>query len=493
MLMPRGAGVVDRRPKVLIQGAGMVFLGIAVAYLLATGEIRVLTLLLLVVLGLLCLPPRRGTYILLAFLPFMYFLRRQVLYFDKFAARDPILLFPPLVTVTIVFGVVVFYGDRLSYFLARSALLKAVAALLFLFVLQVLNPLQGSVLVGLAGGLFFVIPTVWVFMGLLLDQRDIRKIFGLILAIGTVTALYGIYQHYIGFTEVELYELESKGFLKEFGERPRSMSTFAGLSDFSLYMATTGTLCFAYYWNARRNFLYLALLGLNLFALLWTASRTSILILAFSIITFLIVSSKQPRQVFVRGLVALLFVGGFYLYLYSYTPVEIYRAHGSTDPFIAHTIAGVAHPTEESSFKKRLSTYSYIVGEGFLEYPFGRGLGSTTTAAERFVGGQIFTVDSYFFEIIHGSSIVAGILFIVIVVLFFRASLKLALRHRDVLAYRVVTGLLAGFFLGSVFGYSIRDTIGGPLAWLLIGWMVRESVESSGEAPAADPDMARIA
>src|SRR5882762_8052407 len=53
-------------------------LGLTIAILLSEGEIRYIVLLLLTILGLVCLSPKRGIFIVLAFLPFMYFLRRQV-------------------------------------------------------------------------------------------------------------------------------------------------------------------------------------------------------------------------------------------------------------------------------------------------------------------------------------------------------------------------------------------------------------------------------
>jgi hypothetical protein len=478
----------DRRPIVLLLAGGVIALGAVIAFLLVSGQIRTIVLVLLLVLGTLCLSPRRGIYILLTFLPFMYFLRRQLLHFHDFAQRDPILLFPPLITVAMFVGFIGFRGGQLNRYVRRSGLMKAVLALLILFFLQMFNPLQGNLLVGVAGAIYFIIPMLWVFMGLLLDERDVRRIFGLIVVIGTVTALYGIYQHQFGFSDVEQYEMASKGFLKAFGERPRIMSTFAGLVDFSLYMVITGAICFAQYWSTKKNLIFLLLFGLISFALLWAASRTSFLILAFSIVTFLIMSSKHLRLVLVRGVVALIAVAAVYLYLYSYTPVEIYEAHGSSNPFIAHTIAGVAHPTQESTFQKRLRTWSYISGRGLAEYPIGRGLGSTTTAARKFSGGKIFVVDSYFFEIIHGSSLAAGILFIVVLVLFFRAAISLSLRFRDNLTYKIIISLLSAVFLGSIFGGSIRDSISGPVAWLLIGWTVREYVERSEERQAVAPD-----
>jgi hypothetical protein len=474
----------DRRPFILIWAVGTIALGVVSAYLLASGQVRAITLLLLFLLGALCLSPRRGIYILLTFLPFMYFLRRQILHFHDFAQRDPILLFPPLVTAVMFVGFIAFRGGQLNWYVRRSGLMKAVVALLILFFLQIFNPLQGNTLVGVAGAIYFIIPMLWVFMGLLIDERDVRRIFGLIVVIGTVTALYGIYQHQFGFSDVEHYELASKGFLKTFGERPRIMSTFAGLGDFSLYMAITGAICFAQYWRAKKKLFYLLLLGLTSFALLWAASRTSFLILTFAIITFLIMSSKHLRLVLVRGVVALIAVAALYIYLYSYNPAEIYEAHGSSNPFIAHTIAGVTHPTQETTFQKRLSTWSYVSGRGLMEYPLGRGLGSTTTAAKKFVGGEILVVDSYLFEIIHGSSLAAGVLFMVVLVLFFRAAISLSLRYRANFTYKIIISLISAFALGSIFGGCIRDTISGPLAWLLIGWTVREYVENSEGRPA---------
>ena len=88
MLTPAG-GPPSGGAGALLRGAALLALGAIVASLLVSEQIRVLLLVLLVVLGLLCLSPRRGVFVLLAFMPFMYFIRRQVLHFNEFASRDP--------------------------------------------------------------------------------------------------------------------------------------------------------------------------------------------------------------------------------------------------------------------------------------------------------------------------------------------------------------------------------------------------------------------
>lgn len=481
MLIAPVSGALTQRTTTLLWGLGIALIGLVVAFLLVQGNVRAVTLLLLTMLGILCLNPRRGVYILLIFLPFMYFLRRQVLHFQEFAQRDPILLFPPLVTIAIFLGIVVFYNRRLYAYFRRSALLKAVLGLLVLFTLQIFNPLQGNILVGVAGAIYFIIPVLWVSMGLLLDATDMRRIIALLMIIGTVTALYGIYQGVFGFSEVERYELESKGFYKVLGTRERAVSTFAGLGDFSVYLCTAGFLAFAHYWRNKVNLLYLGILGIIALAMLTAASRTSILVLLFSILTFLTLYGRRLSQILTRGFFLVIIVGSLYGYLYTFSPEEIFDRYRSSNPFIVHTVAGVTQPTQESTFKKRLWTWAYVVGPGLQQQPFGRGLGSTTTAATKFSGGERFTVDSYFFEIIYGSGPLAAVLFTAIVYCFFRDGLRLTLRDPSNFTYKVVIAVVAAHVLGSVFGVDVRDSVNGPTAWLVIGWMVKEAVDRSEE------------
>src|SRR5262245_8161309 len=115
-----GMGLRDPRSAALVWAIGSILLGIMIMFLLIRGEIRMLTLLMLGLLGLAALAPKRGIYILMLFLPFMYFLRRSVLTFEEFSRRDPILLFPAIVTAAMFMGVVLL--DRKSTRLNSSHL-----------------------------------------------------------------------------------------------------------------------------------------------------------------------------------------------------------------------------------------------------------------------------------------------------------------------------------------------------------------------------------
>jgi hypothetical protein len=471
-----GTAPINRKTAILLWGFAAIALGLTIAVLLSEGQIRAIVLLMLLLLGLLCLSPRRGIYILLVFLPFMYFLRRQVLHFNEFSKTDPILLFPPLVTIAMFLGFIIFYTADFYRYLQRSLLMKLLLALQLIYFLEIFNPLQGSILVGLAGAMYFMIPMLWVFMGLLLEEADIRRIFKLIIVIGAITAAYGVYQHFFGLSDVEKYEAESKNFFLTIGAKVRIMSTFSSMGDFSLYSSIAAFLAFAHYWRTKTSLLYLGPMGLAVCSIFWGSVRAAMFSLAFSIIMFLIVHAESRPQVLLRATMACVVVGSLYGYLYTFTPKEIWEVSRSKDPFVVHSIAGLAHPTEESSFNLRLENWAYIVKSSFLEYPAGRGLGSTTVAARKFEGEEARTVDSMFFELMYGSSPLGAFLLLLITLVVFRDLMTLTIESAEPFSLRVTFGLLAAFFLGSYFGQNLRDTVNSPLAWLLIGWTVRESV-----------------
>ncbi|HET6373187.1 MAG TPA: hypothetical protein VFG76_07760 [Candidatus Polarisedimenticolia bacterium] len=483
-----GTGALDPRTALLLWGAGSILLGLTVSFLLVRGEIRLIVMLLLGVLGLACLSPRRGVYILTLLLPFLYYLRRLVLNFQAFEQRDPILIFPALTAVAMFMGVAIFHGPLIFHYLKRSTLLKVCVVLMGWFLIEIINPLQGGPLVGIAGAMFFIVPMLWCFFGLLMTRKDLGRILKIVLAIGLVTALYGLKQHYFGMTDIEIYELKSKQFYKTFGgsSTVRVMSTFSSPGDFSQYLMVAGFITFAYFWRHKKNLMLALIVGLNLWAMLWVAVRTSFLLLMFSILILLALSGRNAMQIKLRGVGALLAITIAYGVLYQYDPQEMYTTEFSDNPYVVHTLSGITHPTEEKSLWMRFRNWGFIVSSTITSDPVGRGLGSTTTAAKRFTGGQAFEADSYFFELFYGSGILAPVLFAIIALQTLRSLLKKCLEEPNAFDYKLCLGLMSGIFLGSVFGQAARDTISGPLAWLIIGWTVRQTVE---HAPGAAPDL----
>ena len=65
------------------------------------------------------------------------------------------------------------------------------------------------------------------------------------------------------------------------------------------------------------------------------------------------------------------------------------------------------------------------------------------------------------------------------------------LEKPDEYLYKICFGLMCGVFLSSIFGITLRDSISGPLAWLLIGWTASEMVASRQAALPGTPAEAR--
>lgn len=474
-----GMGFRDPRSAFLLWGGASILLGMTVTFLLILGEFRLLVLLLLSFLGLLCLSPRRGVYILTLFLPFMYWLRRSVLVFEEFSSFDPIVLFPMVMSVAIFVGLVLFNGRKIMYYLRRSAILKASFLLMALYTAQMLNPLQGSLLLGLIGGLFFLAPMVWITLGLLMDRDDIVRIVKIVIVIGVIVSTYGLWQHYFGYTAVEKYELRAKDFYKVMGDSAtRVMSTFSSFTDFARYITIAGLLVFAMAYRTRLWIAGLALLGVMLYSMLFTASRTSFLVVFFSIAMFFLAHARNRRQIAVQGFFLVVLVFSLYAYVSQFDPKRVYSQQFSTDAHVVHTVSGMTHPLQEGSFKGRITAWRQVT-MGSLSNPFGHGVGSTTHIAPRFEGGHYFEVDSFFFELFYGSGLPAPFLFAVIAFLILQLVVQKCLEHPDDKIYKVCFALLCGALLSSVFGTTARDFISGPLIWLVIGWLVRDHVDAA--------------
>src|SRR5438094_5068959 len=96
-----------------------------------------------------------GLVAMMFFEPVRGILRRAQYLFLDYSAQDPIHLLTPI--VTLMAFVMLVRTRRLEMFVA-TPLAGAVSVLGAIYVLEILNPLQGSPLIGLAGALFMLVP-----------------------------------------------------------------------------------------------------------------------------------------------------------------------------------------------------------------------------------------------------------------------------------------------------------------------------------------------
>ncbi len=174
--------------------------------------------------------------------------------------------------------------------------------LLGLFVLQIFNPLQGGLLVGLGGAFYYVIPMVWFFVALCYANNQlIRKLMIAIVVIGVVTGAYGLWQMTFGFFSFEKYWIETGGFASlHVGRFIRAFSTFSSPEEYSRYLQIAGVIAFGYFLK-RKNLGWLLIFAFIGISTIMTGARSSVFGLVLSILVLLVIwKAKDIRGVFIR-------------------------------------------------------------------------------------------------------------------------------------------------------------------------------------------------
>jgi len=155
-----------------------------------------------IVLGIASLKIENGIMAIFIYLPFMAFIRRFIYSFSSYISIDPILIVCDMLIVLMFSYLIICEKSRISSFYTNNRLVKASFLLLLLFSLQIFNPLQGNLMIGLAGAKFYIVPLLWLFIGLFVSKKFIEKILYLVVIIGFITALYGLRQNFLGFTSL---------------------------------------------------------------------------------------------------------------------------------------------------------------------------------------------------------------------------------------------------------------------------------------------------
>jgi hypothetical protein len=419
---------------------------------------------------------RKGIIAILIFLPFMAFLRRAIYFVSPYAKYDPIHLVVPALVLFIFVGILLFDKERLAQAFKGNSLAKYVILLLGLFVLQIFNPLQGNLFVGLGGALYYVIPMMWFFFALCYANNQlIRKLMIAIVIIGMITGAYGLCQMVFGFLPFEEYWIETGGFASlRVGRFIRAFSAFSSPEEYSRYLQIAGVIAFGYFLK-RKNlawFLIFAFIGIST---IMTGVRSSVFGLALSVLILLVIwKAKDIRRAFIR---LVLLVSAF-LVIMSFVPLPVsefdYQSQSIFYTMAGHTARGFFNPIGESTFQGRLNLWKYLFADIVRGNPVGYGLGSTSIAAQKFGGWGVGT-EGYIFAIFVNSGVVGGLLFLIISLVVLKKGIELSIQSgsNKTLA-PLVLAIITGLTLNNIFGSSFILYSVAPVGWFLIGWIVRE-------------------
>jgi len=357
---------------------------------------------------------------------------------------------------------------------ADTPLAKLVVALLCVMALEIVNPAQGGLTVGVAGALYYIVPLIWFWVGRSLPTEKIagdlvRVFFPLLAALAAVLGLYQTFYGYLSFEAHWVRQQIAGGFAALIinGSVVRAFSFFTSPSEYSLFLGL-GLVCCAAPLVVGRKRLVTLLIPLLVWALFLESVRAAVVLAAMAVLAMISLTGRNSEQMFTRAFLAVVLGGGIMYF-------GLHRLEGmdSTDTRMEtlkeHTVDGLLNPGE-SSASGHLEIAVFGIKDG-LKHPLGEGLGSTTMAATKMGshGGAGYENDVA--NMFASLGVVGGLLYVVTILV---ALYTVFVIWRD---RRSFVALATFGILVSQLGYWLQ---GGHYALVAICWFLIGSVDRAG-------------
>lgn len=430
-----------------------------------------------------------GLTAMVVFEPLRGFLRRLQYLIVPYSDTEPIHLLTPV--VTLVAFMIIFKRFSLHMFFG-GALAKAVTLLGAICFLQIFNPLQGGVVIGLSGALFYLVPMAWFYLARAVDEEFFPKTLKLVAVMGAVCSLWGLNQIVFGYSDYERYWIENTDAYSSIAvyNVTRALATFSSAEEWGRYVLLGALAAFGF--SAARNigqrrYLWLGLGLVLCFMLALSGQRTSIFGLILGLGVLFGTGARTLGGMIARmGLLALPFVlvvamaGSL-----ADDDVASLGADEGIQTMLSHAGKGTIDPTGEGSLAARFRTWGQLWRETIPSNPLGSGLGARSALARRSNGTEEIAIDNHFFYIAISAGVPAMLLLIGILFGAGKAAVSNWLAtepgSEEDIHSRIALALLSSFILNNFFGTSFAMYSIAPIGWLLIGWIARRREGASDE------------
>jgi len=433
-----------------------------------------------------------GLIAMMLFEPFRGFLRRAQYLFLNYSDNDPIHVLTPIVTL-LAFGMLL---QRRGLGILRETPLAGMVSLLgLIYFIQIFNPLQGGLTVGFSGALFVLVPVAWFYFGQEIKPSFLETVFRLMVVLGFITSLYGIYQLAFGFPSFEKYWIENTDFYNsiQVGNVKRALATYSSAEEWGRYIEVGALVAFGFGAAAGRYLRrasWFVFGGALTLMLLFTGQRTAIFGLILGILVLLMLGARTWRGAVGRLLMVLapaLLVG----VLVQAPTNDDMLSHGQDEEFqavLSHTARGTLKPTQEDSLQERFKNWTYLATDLMPYRPFGMGLGATSIGAYRDSSAMdLPPIDSYFISSALTCGVPTALLLIWILLratsMSWRAFRRAEPGSQEARVWRIAAALMPVLILNNMFGNTFTLYSVAPIGWLLVGWIsagkLREVVGSS--------------
>jgi len=381
---------------------------------------------------------------------------------------DPLLLVVPL-------SLIVFSLNLRFSMTELSKLEKSILHLIFLAAIEILNPRQGSFLVGVAGWIAYAIPVTFIFLGKTIEDAELHKIMNSIKFGGSLVCVYGFIQVTFGyfpwdqrwFDSVTLsgdYTVLNYGTHRPFG-------TLNSVGEYGQVVGiSAAVLTYQYLRNQIGKIQFFSFSLVFLVSSMLTASRSSLILTAVTILSVFVfrTTGSETRKVPIfRYIPVIILTTIFVPILVKIIPASIL---GTSTTLVDRQIAGLAGNNTGVS-----SAYGHIsqTMDAFLlsiRSIFGFGVGAIS-GAQRFNGSVRMNFESDIGNAAYAFGILGLILMIKIFVQLAGAISKKSFMN-SVLAILILIPSLNNWFNPGHYA-----TVW--LVWLIIGVALHEESEVS--------------
>lgn len=438
-----------------------------------------------------------GLFAMMLFEPLRGFLRRAQYLYLPYSQTDPIHLVTPLVTA-MAFAMLI-QRRKLKIF-RETPLAGLVSILAAIYFLEIFNPLQGGISVGLSGALFMLVPVAWFYFGQAVKPTFMMTTLRLMVVLGVVTSFYGLYQLTFGFPAFEQYWLDHTEFYDSIsvGNVKRALATYSSAEEWGRYIEIGALIAFGFGSSAKgilsRAGWFVCGAGLTVMLLL-TGQRTAMFGLIFGGFILLLIGARTARGVVGRILLTLapVVLIGFLVQAPTNDDMLSHSEDERVGTVVSHTTRGTLNPTDEDSLQERLKNWTYLATELIPYRPLGIGLGGTSLAAWRFNDDMdLPPIDSYFISTVITCGLPTALLFIWILLKATRMSWR-AFRESEpgtpeARVWRITTTLVPVLILNSFFGNTFTLYSVAPIGWLLVGWIGVNALRKDLDASPTDSE-----
>ncbi len=449
--------------NVWVRALLLALLVVGLAYMIAIGRIRLVMFAFLAsaVLSLSVASPRRGVIALLLCSCFLGELRRIIDMTGDWTSTDPLLLIVPAFSSLLGIGAIL--RERIDTPISRMAL-----ALMAMMVLEIFNPLQGGLSVGLGGAFFYLPPLMFFWLGRRYATPAFidAMLYRLVLPVAVFAALVGCAQVFIGFSPWEqawIDHVSTTYAALNVGGIIRPFAFFTSSAEYSEFMGIAVALAACGVWTGhRRAAIWLVLLVPALFL---ASGRESLLKGFLAVLVIWAVKRGASRGTYLRLAIGAAVMFGVMSWV---LPKIMHDSGGGTskaDLLLAHQDGGLLNPTDAK--QSTLAVHLYFLKSGILSgftAPAGHGLGASTIAAKKFGGGETSTeVD--FGDMFVDLGFVGGFIFLALTYQVFKALMKNWARLGDPATLQTFAVMLA-----TILGWLISGEYAiAPIAWFVMG------------------------